>query len=57
MLGQVVRTLVSAPQAAGVHSTVWNGRKDDGSPAAAGVYLYRLEAGKFTMANKLILQK
>jgi hypothetical protein len=57
MLGHTVRTLVSEPQQAGIHTSVWNGRKDDGTPAATGVYLYRLEAGTFTKTNKLILQK
>jgi len=56
VLGQVVRTLVSQSQKAGVHTVIWNGRKDDGSPAVSGVYFYRLEAGKFKKTNKLILQ-
>jgi hypothetical protein len=57
MLGQTVRTLASGPQTAGIHTIVWNGRKDDGAPAATGVYLYRLEAGNVVKTNKLILQK
>jgi FlgD Ig-like domain/Cohesin domain len=57
MLGQTVRTLASGSQTAGIHTVVWNGRKDDGAPAATGVYLYRLEAGNFVKTNKLILQK
>jgi hypothetical protein len=57
MLGQTVRTLASGPQTAGIHTIAWNGRKDDGSPAATGVYLYRLEAGNVVKTNKLILQK
>ncbi len=57
MLGHTVRTLVSGPQAAGAHTVVWNGRKDNGAPAATGVYWYRLEAGAFVKTNKLILQK
>ncbi|GEM_PF-2041348 len=55
VLGQVVRTLVSQSQKAGVHTVIWNGRKDDGSPAVSGVYFYRLEAGKFKKTNKLVL--
>jgi hypothetical protein len=57
VLGHPVRKLVAEPQKAGIHTVVWNGRKDDGKPAAAGVYLYRLEAGAFTKTKKLILQK
>jgi len=57
LLGHVVRTLVTEPQNAGAYTVVWNGRKDDGSSATTGVYLYRLEAGEITKTNKLILQK
>ncbi|MGH7451762.1 MAG: FlgD immunoglobulin-like domain containing protein, partial [bacterium] len=57
MLGQTVRTLASGHQNAGIHTVVWNGRKDYGAPAVAGVYLYRLEAGNVVKTNKLILQK
>ncbi len=57
MLGQTVRTLASGLQAAGIHTIAWNGRKDNGAPAATGVYLYRLEAGNVVKTNKLILQK
>jgi len=56
VLGQVVRTLVSQSQKASVHTVMWNGQRDDGSPAVSGVYFYRLEAGKFKKTNKLILQ-
>lgn len=57
MLGQTVRTLASGLQTAGIHTIIWNGRKDDGAPAATGVYLYRLEAGNVVKTSKLILQK
>jgi hypothetical protein len=57
VLGNIVRTLVYKSQDAGNHTVVWNGQKDDGAPAVNGVYFYRLEAGKFSKANKLILQK
>lgn len=57
VLGHTMRTLVAGPQAAGAHSVIWNGRQDNGKTAAAGVYLYRLEAGAFVKTQKLILQK
>jgi hypothetical protein len=44
-LGQRVRTLVNREQAAGTHRARWDGRTEDGRPAASGVYFYRLEAG------------
>ncbi len=51
-LGQLVRTLVSSEQAAGVHEVVF-----DGSALASGVYFYRLTAGAFTKVNKMLMLK
>ena len=47
MLGQHIRTLVNAELKAGQHDVVWNGLDQNGWPVAAGVYVYRLEAGTF----------
>ena len=44
MLGQQVARLVEEPQAAGRYEARWNGQTASGSPAASGVYIYRLEA-------------
>lgn len=54
-VGQPVRTLATARQAAGTHRVRWNGRNDAGRPLSAGVYLYRLQAGEKTMTRKLVL--
>jgi hypothetical protein len=42
VLGQRVRTLVSAQMPAGQHNVRWDGRTETGVPAASGIYLYRL---------------
>ncbi len=52
MLGRTVATLVQGRVAAGVHRTTWNA-----GSAPNGVYLYRLTAGTFTEARKLVLMK
>ncbi len=52
LLGQVVATLVSGEEPAGVYSVRLNGRD-----LASGVYFYRLVAGPFTETRKLILIK
>lgn len=52
ILGQKVATLVSARQPAGSYKVEW-----DASCFASGVYLYRLEAGKFSETRKLIILK
>ena len=55
LLGQSIRTLVDEQQFAGRHVTVWDGRDGRGLAAAAGVYLYRLEAAGHTVTRKLVL--
>lgn len=55
--GRLVATLISAEQPAGTHETTWNGRADDGSAVASGIYLYRLTAGTFTEVRRLVLVK
>ena len=56
-LGQELRILVSAPEAAGRHDVHWNGRDESGREVTSGVYIYRLEAGDLSMVRKLALIK
>jgi cytoskeletal protein CcmA (bactofilin family) len=53
--GQLVRTLVSGPVAAGWHKVVWDGRDQEENPVASGIYLYRLATKDFTAHKKLVL--
>ena len=55
--GRRVRTLSRARYAAGTHSLTWNGRDDFGMPAAAGVYLLRVQAGEYQHTRKMVLVK
>ena len=57
ILGQEVKTLVNAPQAAGFYSMHWDGRDALGRQVSTGVYLYRLEAGANVAVRKMILAK
>jgi hypothetical protein len=57
ILGQRITTLVSGEKPAGYHSTVWNGTTADGSPAASGIYFYKIQAGEFNNTKKLMLLK
>ena len=61
-LGQEVRTLVSAQDAAGSHRIMWDGKDSAGKPAASGMYLYRISAvtsngNIFTQSRKMMLLK
>ncbi|MGH7597104.1 MAG: T9SS type A sorting domain-containing protein [bacterium] len=57
LTGQLVRTLVDADLAPGVHVRRWNGRGQDGRPAASGIYLYRLQVGKQMMTGRVQMLK
>ena len=57
LLGQQVRTLVKGAQEAGFQSVVWDGRDDFGRQVASGVYIYRLQAGNFSQAHRMMLLK
>jgi hypothetical protein len=52
VLGREVATLVNEQKAPGNYEV-----KFDGSKLASGVYIYRIEAGKFSDAKKLLLIK
>ncbi len=54
MLGRKVKTLVSSNQLPGTHSVMWNGRDDIGHSVASGVYVYRMQAGKFIASQKMV---
>ncbi|NOY58784.1 MAG: T9SS type A sorting domain-containing protein [Calditrichaeota bacterium] len=55
LLGQHVRTLLSASLKAGSHSMQWDGLDENGKQATAGVYLYRLQSGDFVETKRLTL--
>ena len=57
VLGQQVRTLVDEWMPAGNHSVTWDGRSNDGSPAASGIYFYRIQANDFVDTRKMTLLK
>lgn len=55
--GRLVRTLVDGQRPSGSHSVAWDGRDATGRMAAAGVYLYRLEAGGTVRSRAMTLVK
>jgi len=54
MLGQEVRILVDATESAGHHQAAWNGKNEDGSYVASGIYYCRMKAGTFVETKKLL---
>lgn len=57
LLGQQVRTLLSARQPAGEYQIAWDGYDGSGKAVSSGVYLYRLQTGKFIETKKMTLLK
>ncbi len=55
--GQVVRTLVNEDQKAGYYTIQWDGRSEAGTTVATGIYIYRINAGSFVTAKKMVMMK
>ncbi len=55
--GQLVRTLVSGPAAAGWHKVVWDGTNQQENQVASGIYVYSLESKDFRAHRKLVLAR
>ena len=55
--GQVVRTLLNGSQSAGTHTVLWNGRNERGAMVPSGLYFYRIDAGKNSLTQGMILMK
>ena len=55
--GQKVKTLVNEVLPAGVHSTIWNGRDDNGNRVGSGIYFYKLSTKDETITKKMLMLK
>jgi len=55
-MGQKVKTLVNGYQE-GQQNVTWNATNESGQKVAAGIYMYRLEAGDFVKTIKMTLAK
>ena len=53
--GNRVATLVNTTQSAGQHEVSWNKKDKAGKTVESGVYVYRLKAGDFNKAFKLLV--
>jgi len=52
--GQLIKTLVDDRQEADYYSVSWDGTNNNGQKVAAGVYLYRMDAGGFKDMKKML---
>jgi hypothetical protein len=56
-LGRKIRTLVDSERPAGQHTISWNATDENGVAVANGVYFYRMTAGNYVQARKMLLIK
>ena len=57
LLGQKIRTLVNGEHAPAYYHARWDGTTDAGAIVASGMYIYRIDAGKFSAIRKLVIMK
>ena len=57
ILGREVKTLINSEQNAGVYNVRWNGDNIYGNKVSSGIYLYKIEAGDFSLTKKMLLLK
>ena len=55
ILGQEVKELLDERKEAGYHLIMWDGRDKFERPVASGMYIYRIIAGEFVQAKKMLL--
>ena len=57
MMGRVIKNLVRSKQSYGYKSIKWNATDNQNQVVPAGVYVYKIEFGKFVSTRKMILLK
>ncbi|MCP4706647.1 MAG: T9SS type A sorting domain-containing protein, partial [candidate division Zixibacteria bacterium] len=57
VLGREIKTIVNKSVDAGHHTTIWDGKAEDGNEVSSGIYLYRLSANDFISNRKMLLLK
>ncbi|MCH8962325.1 MAG: T9SS type A sorting domain-containing protein, partial [Bacteroidetes bacterium] len=55
VLGRRVATLVEGEATAGYHAVVWDGRSDAEVPVGSGLYLVRMQSGRFAQTRTMLV--
>ena len=56
-LGQKVKTLIDNIESAGVKVINWDGKDASGNIVSSGIYILRMEAGKFNKSHRMLMLK
>ncbi|MBN1350706.1 PKD domain-containing protein [candidate division KSB1 bacterium] len=57
LMGHELKVLVKVSMPAGNHTIQWDGKDSNGKAMPTGIYIYKITAGDFTCARKLLLVK
>ena len=57
MLGQKIRTLAHGEKNAGKYQVFWDGKNDFNHPVSSGLYIYKINVGKFSQIKKMFLMR
>ena len=57
LLGVAIKTLVNENQTPGYHSIYWDSKDEQGNFVPTGIYIYRLQAGKYIAMKRMVLMK
>jgi flagellar hook assembly protein FlgD len=55
--GELVSTITDDVMEAGYHQFTWNGKNNNGSQVASGIYFYQIITNGFNQAKKMMLLK
>ncbi|MCH8013079.1 MAG: T9SS type A sorting domain-containing protein [Candidatus Marinimicrobia bacterium] len=55
ILGREIMSLTDRKYEAGTHRITWNGKNHSGQSVSSGIYLYRIDTGKFIKTRKMLL--
>ena len=55
--GQLVKNICNQMYNKGYHSIIWNGKDNKGIQCGTGVYFYKMQAGKVTQTQKMMMIK
>lgn len=55
--GQKVKSIREDILPAGNNTISWNGMDDNGKAVSSGMYLFKMQAGKYSSTKKMILMK
>lgn len=57
VLGVKIRTLVNEWKSTGFYEVEWDGKDESGNGVSSGIYIYRINAGKYSESKKMAFMK